>query len=151
MKSTRYILVDSSTKASGKWGKSAVCWAFFYPLCRTPDKVGLLYSPNEGPNRMFFWGVIAGLEYCINSDEIYYKLVVRGDCKCAINVLNRTSGRDKLSRFYDIAKRLEERLKSEKQVDVSYEYIPRTEKEYQGVDRCAKQAANFIEQRFGIK
>ena len=156
MKSTRYILVDHSTKGPGtsKWGKSAACWALFYRLDRMPYEVGLLYSHNERTNRMFFRGVLAGLEYCIDNDKensCDYGLVVKGDCECVINVLNGKTGRYKLSRFYDIAKHLEERLKTEKQVDVRYEYIPRNEKIYQSIDQCAKRGRAFIESQLGIK
>lgn len=150
MKCKRYVLIDSSTKRkSGTgWGRSAACWALFYGADKLPDKVGLLYAPHEGPNRMFIWGVLSALEYRFNLHEIEYELIVKGDCKCSINVLNGTSGRAQLKGLYDLTKDLERKLKSEKDVDVRYEYIPRTDPLYKSVDRCAKDLSNFIEQRF---
>jgi ribonuclease HI len=119
-----------------------------------PYEVGLLYSHNERTNRMFFRGVLAGLEYCVDNDKdnsCNYELVVKGDCKCVIDVLNQTTGRSALLRFYDIAKNLENRLKAEKQVDIRYEHIPRNEKIYQRIDQCAKRARGFIERELDIK
>jgi ribonuclease HI len=163
MKSTRYILVDHSTvqgeKATepskkSKWGRSVACWAYFYRLGGIPYEVGLLYDNHEGPNRMFFKGILAALEYCLNNDKQGnhdYELVVEGDCKPVIDVLNEATGRYALSGFYDLAKNLEKRLKIEKRVDVRYEYLPRNREEYKSVDQCAKRTGRFIEQCFGIK
>ncbi len=156
MKPKRYILVDHSTKGPGtsKWGKSTACCALFYRLDRMPYEVGLLYSHNERTNRMFFRGVLAGLEYCVDNDKensCDYELVVKGDCKCVIDVLNQTTGRSVLLRLYDLAKKLEERLKTEKQVDVRYEYIPRNEEIYKKIDQCAKRGRKFIEDELKIK
>ena len=153
MKCKRHILVDSSTKRSkgSGWGRSAACWALFYGADKTPDKIGLLYAPQEGPNRMFIWGVLSALEYRFNLYEIDYELIVKGDCKCAIDVLNGTSGHNQLKGLFDLTKSLEKRLKSEKDVDVRYEYLPRADALYQSIDRCAKDVSNFIEQRFSLK
>jgi hypothetical protein len=103
---------------------------------------------------MFFRGVLAALTHCLqweNQFNHYYELVVKGDCKPVIEVLNGTTGRYALSGFYDKAKDLEHRLKTERRVVVRYEYIPRTEEIYQNIDQCAKRVRNLIEQRFRIR
>jgi hypothetical protein len=150
MYGTRQILVDSSTKwkKRERWGESAVCWAVFDALERGPEQVGIVYLPHSGPNRIFIIGVLNRFAYCLSNSRIQYILDVRGDCNCAIDVLTGKWQAHNLRELRDKARALEGQLLAEKKVIVQYSYIPRTTDYYKPIDKCARQAANFIHQKF---
>ena len=79
-----YILVDSSTKGSrqSKYGESVACWGIFInELSGMPSRIGIIYSKHEGPNTIFYVGVIRALEDCFHLGHENCSIKVMGDCK----------------------------------------------------------------------
>ena len=153
MERKRYILVDSSTKQKGSgWGQSVACWAVYNSLDAVPIQVGLVYYPNWGPNLTFLAGVINGLRYCADDHYMKYTLSVLGDCEPVINILTEKWNAHVLAELRDEAWGFEEWLSEHRLVSVQYGYVNVTTLlAYRYVDQCAKDAANFICQRFKLK
>lgn len=148
---TIQILVDSSTTPSSKtskYGESAACWAIYpHEATSTPEYVGLIYRPKEGPNKAFYIGIIRALEELLEADYVQYLLKVRGDCQPVINQLNGTWGAVEMKLFFDRVKALEQRIRQEKRAEVEYEYLSEDDPIYRRVDQCAKQFKEFAKQR----
>lgn len=148
---TIQVLVDSSTTPSSKtskYGESAACWAIYTgATTSTPEFVGLIYRPKEGPNKIFYIGVIRALEEMLESQYVQYLLKVRGDCQPVIDQLNGKWGAVEMKPFYDRVKALEKKIKREKRAEIEYEYLNEKDRVYSKVDRCAKQFKEFVKQR----
>lgn len=148
---TIQILIDSSTKPSSKtnkYGESSACWVIYTSeITPTPTYVGLTYRPQEGPNRIFYIGVIRALEELFGSPYVKYSLKISGDCQPVIDQLNGKWRVVELKPLYDQVKTLEEKYKREKGVPIQYEYISEDNDVYKKVDQCVKQFGEFIKQR----
>ena len=148
---TIHILVDSSTKPSSKtnkYGESTACWAIYTNgIGPTPTYVGLTYRPQEGPNRIFYIGVIRALEEVFESPYVKYSLKVCGDCQPVIDQLNGKWRVVELKPLYDQVKSLEEKIKKEKGAQIEYEFLGEDDSVYKKIDQCAKQSREFIRQR----
>ncbi len=148
---TIQILVDSSTKPSSKtskYGESAACWAIYTSETGpTPEYVGLVYRPKEGPNRIFYIGIIRALEEMLGLPYVDYLLKVKGDCQPVIYQLNDKWGAVEMKALYDRVKTLEQKIRHEKRAQIEYEYLCEEHRVYSRVDQCAKQSREFIKQR----
>jgi len=148
---TIHILVDSSTKPSSKtskYGESSACWAIYTNgKITTPEFVGLIYRPKEGPNKIFYIGVIRALEELLESQYVEYLLKIRGDCQPVIDQLNGKWRAVEMKPLYDQVKSLEKKIKKEKRAQIEYEYWGEDDSVYKKIDQCAKQSREFIRQR----
>ncbi len=148
---TIQILVDSSTIASSKtskYGESAACWAIYTSEnILTPEYVGLAYRPKEGPNKIFYVGIIRALEELLASPYIEYSLKIKGDCQPVIDQLNGKRGIAEMKPLYDQVKSLEKKIKKEKRAQIEYEYLGEDDSVYKKIDQCAKEFRTFIKRR----
>jgi ribonuclease HI len=107
----------------------------------------LIYRPKEGPNRIFYIGVICALEELFKSTYVNYLLKIRGDCQPVIDQMNGKWRAVEMKPLYDQVKSLEEKYKREKGVQIEYEYLGEGDSVYKKIDQCAKQFREFIKQR----
>jgi len=136
-----HILVDSSTKGSknSKYGESTAFWAVFLgESSKMPSQVGMIYRNREGPNKMFYIGVIYALEDFIHAHFNKCDVEVRGDCLPVINQLCKKWSVNELKPFYDLVKNLEKQLVEEKQCKIKYGHISDDDSLYYKIDQCAK-------------
>jgi ribonuclease HI len=148
---TIHILIDSSTKPSSKtskYGESAACWAI-YPseITSPPEYVGLIYRPKEGPNKIFYIGVIRALEELFESQYVKYSLKIRGDCQPVIDQLNGKWRAVGMKSLYDQVKSLEKKIMKEKGAQIEYEYLGEDDSVYKKIDQCAKLSREFIKRQ----
>lgn len=148
---TYLILVDSTTRGTdtSKYGKSTVCW-FVYreELKGMPLRVGAIYCDyNEGPNKIFYVGVIRALEDCFFLCGTDNNIKIMGDCEHAIGQLNSDIDIDDLEPFYKQVKGLEKKYERYGKGPIKYEYLGEKDAAYRKLDRCVKQFQNYLEQR----
>jgi ribonuclease HI len=146
-----YILIDSSTKGTSEsqYGPSTACWAVFPDRMQgKPLRVGLICcNYNEGPNKMFYIGIIRALEDCLFMGDENCIFELRGDCKPVINQLTGKWNVCALTVFYSQVKGIEKKFRDEHRGQIQYAYISGDNMLYKKVDRCAKEVRNFVEQR----
>jgi len=148
---TIQILVDSSTKPfskTSKYGESAACWAIYTSeIASLPEYVGLVYRPKEGPNKIFYIGIIRALEELAESQYVEYLLKIRGDCQPVIDQLNGKWRAVEMKPLYDQVKSLEEKIKKNKRAQIEYDYLGEDDNVYKKIDQCAKQFRELIKKR----
>jgi ribonuclease HI len=116
-------------------------------ITRTPEYVGLVYRPKEGPNKIFYIGVIRALEEILETQYVKYLLKVRGDCQPVIDQLNGKWRAVEMKTLYDQVKSLEKKIMKEKRAQIEYEYLAEDDHLYNKIDQCVKQFREFIKQR----
>jgi ribonuclease HI len=148
---TIQILVDSSTKPSSKtskYGESAAFWAIYMSeIASLPEYVGLVYRQKEGPNTIFYIGIIRALEELVESQYVEFLLKIRGDCQPVIDQLNGKWRAVEMKPFYDQFKSLEEKIRKYKRATIEYDYLGEDDGVYKKIDQCAKQFRELIKKR----
>jgi ribonuclease HI len=107
----------------------------------------LVYRPKEGPNKIFYIGVIRALEEILETQYVKYLLKVRGDCQPVIDQLNGKWRAVEMKTLYDQVKSLEKKIMKEKRAQIEYEYLAEDDHLYNKIDQCVKQFREFIKQR----
>ncbi len=146
-----HILVDSTTRRSSennKYGESTACWfAFKNKIAGKPFRVGFVYNEYDGPNKIFYEGIIQALEFCFSVFMEKGTVWVRGDDQLVINQLKGERGVYELIDYHIRVKKLEVKYEERKKGIIRYKYINEENEIYKKVDRCAKQFDNFLKQR----
>jgi ribonuclease HI len=146
-----YILIDSSTKGSkrNKYGKSTAFWcAFWNEVKDIPCRAGVVYSLKEGPNKIFYDGIIRALEACFYMVYDNCPVKVMGDNELVIKQLKGERNVDKMKKLHSQVKGLEFKYKEHEKGVIEYDYMNEDDEMYRKVDRCAKEFLNFLTQRF---
>lgn len=140
-----HVYIDSSTKRTNKnnkYGESAVAWAVWNKdgLNEKPIKASIHYFRNNGPNVVFYEGIIRALEQCMSlvwSDD---KLIIYGDCNPVIEQLNNKRRVEKMEKYYKQVRALEGKYRGK----VEFQYIDRETSFYKKIDRLAKHGRENI-------
>lgn len=146
-----YILIDTTTRGTKKsrYGESTACWcAFKDKITGRPFRAGFIYNEYDGPNKIFYEGIIRALEICLS---IYLRdctVIVKGDNLFVINQLKQKIGHRELERYYNQVKALEFKYVDSRKGKIQYGYINEQNEVYKKVDRCSKEFDNFLKQRF---
>lgn len=118
-----------------------------------PKRSGAIYSSYEGPNKIFYDGVIRALESCFylarDSDEVY----VIGDCKPVIQQLKGERKVEELKSLYNQVKYHLEKSKyqNKKNAEIHYKHVGRQQFPlYEDIDRLAKETLKKIKSIFKV-
>lgn len=142
-----HILIDSSTKGTkvDKYGESVAAWAAWWQDELKKDKpvrCGIHYLRREGPNKIFYEGIIRALEQCLElcwDDEIY----IWGDCVAVIDQLNGKRNIDWMHSKNKQVKALIKKYK-EKNNTIFFKYLNEEKVVYKKIDQLAKRSRKFI-------
>ncbi|MFC2017148.1 reverse transcriptase-like protein [Chloroflexota bacterium] len=141
------ILVDSSTKPTSlrqRYGESTAAWAMWNSatMNEPPIRCGINYFKHNGPNKTFYEGIIRALEQCLDycrNDEV----IIKGDCQCVIQQLNKEWKVVELEIQYRQVKALVSKYEK-KQNQVKFQYIGESDPVYSKVDQLAKRGRGLI-------
>ena len=142
------ILIDSSTKASSKsskYGESSAAWAVWWNnIDRVPIRAGSLYLWKEGPNKIFYDGLIRALEACFYLVHKGDEVTIYGDNQHVIQQLQGGKGvREMQPYFNQITK-----MSSKYPCKISFTYLGESNKAYKKVDELAKQFRNMVKLKY---
>jgi len=143
-----HILIDSSTKRTSKtdkYGESTAAWAAWWRdelKKEKPIRCGIHYLRREGPNKIFYEGIIRALEQCLDlcwDDNIF----IWGDCMAVIDQLNGKRNIDWMRSKNNQVKALIKKYE-QKNNTVSFEYLNEEKILYKKIDQLAKRSRKFI-------
>ncbi len=177
------ILVDNSGKGEEKYGHCLCFWcAFLYDpfdlksisntaqqvekpeiryeidiLTNTekakPIRSGAIYCDYEGPNKIFYDGIIRSLDGCLFLTKRHspLKVIVIGDCEPVIKQLKNQWQSKKMKSFYLQTKGIEKKYK-DNGAEMNYRWIKRDDFPlYLKIDKLAKDFLEKIKGQFKLK
>jgi ribonuclease HI len=147
------VYIDSSTRGQGgiKYGRSTAFWLAKWEeefRENEPCRIGVYYNCRQGPNKIFFEGVIRALESCYSIGHRNCIIKIIGDCDTVIKILQREWTARDLAPFFSEVEKWEEMFRRNGKGTITYDYIDRDDEFYKKVHRCAKDFLNFWQQRF---
>ena len=147
-----YILIDSSTKPERKGKSKYGCSAAFW--CAIPDDIksqpcsmGIILREKEGPNKIFYDGVISALIACEKYREWKMSVKIMGDNDHVIKQLKGNRRVFELKPYHARVRELESRYVAK----IEYEYISESDTIYKSVDELAKWAKVCVPQLYNKK
>jgi len=146
------ILIDTSTRpvkregSASKYGKSTACWvAYWESSVDYPFRIGVIYRDREGPNKMFYIGIVEALYDCLELiRERSADVIIKGDNQLVIKQLKEEWSVNELEPYYEDVKSLEYYY----DLSVDYVYVNDQDSNYKKVDECAKQFINIVKTKY---
>lgn len=142
---TLFVLLDTSTKRSSrtsKYGESTIAWvARWNKPTSVVVRSGIEYVYFEGPNKVFYDGIIRVLQSCFYLCHPEDKLVIFGDCKLVIDQINSVPWTN--SQMLPFWKQVQ-KLAAAYRCPVEFIYMPRANPLYDEVDQMAKRSRGFF-------
>ena len=145
--SSLHIFIDSSVRGTrtSKYGKAAASWfAVWDESGGRPCRAGLVYSNHQGPNKIFYEGIIQALNTCYDLVSKHVEVKVFGDCDPVLKQLNKERNVNEMQKLYDRVREIE----SSYQGPISYKYMNEENSVYKVVDECSKIFRHNISQTF---
>ena len=145
--SSLHIFIDSSTKGTrtSKYGKSAASWfAIWDEFNGLPCRAGIIYKDRQGPNKIFYEGIIQALNTCYDVVRENCEVTIFGDCDPVIKQLNDEWNVNKMKELYDQVQEIEENYRG----TINYIYMNEDNPLYKVVDECSKQFRHNITLKF---
>jgi len=138
------IYVDSSTKRTklgNRYGESVAAWGAWWDgtFNEKPIRCGIHYFRYEGPNRVFYEGIIRALEQCMSliwADEC----IVWGDCELVIKQLRGEWEVGQMKKYFKQVQALKRKYKG----TINFEYINQSDPIYKKIDQLAKRSRSHI-------
>ncbi len=139
------IFIDSATKRTNrynKYGESIAAWAIWRNgmLNEKPIKCGIHYFKYEGPNKVFYEGIIRGLEQCMSLIWDEDELIILGDCKPVLGQLKGEIAVGKMEKYFDQVQALKRKYRG----IIKFEYINEKDLTYKKIDQLAKRSRSYI-------
>lgn len=139
------VLIDSATKRSSsdnKYGESVVAWAAWWgnSFDKKPIKCGIHYFRYEGPNKVFYEGIISILEQCTSLIKKDDELIILGDCNPVVDQLNGKRRVEQMEKYFRKVKLLKLRFSN----GVTFRHIDRNNSLYKKIDQLAKRSRTHI-------
>ena len=142
-----YILLDSATKKlikNWKYGESITAWVAWWSSDERdkPIRCGINYYRIEGPNKVFYRGIISALENCYGMCT-NDKIIICGDCEPVIKQLNGEWAVKQMRVFYQRVKEL--RMSYAKRgCEIEFRYMGEKTPIYKNIDQLAKRSREHI-------
>lgn|GEM_PF-2168060 len=138
------IYIDSSTKRTklgSHYGESVAAWGAWWDgiFNEKPIRCGIHYFRHEGPNKVFYEGVIRALEQCVSLMWVD-KCIVRGDCELVIKQLRGEWRVGQMKKYFKQVQVLKIKYKG----NISFEYISESDPIYKKIDQLAKRSRSHI-------
>ena len=142
---TLNILIDSSTKpdkgVKSKYGRSSAFWcAIPDDINSTPCCMGVILRAKEGPNKIFYDGVISALVGCEKYRQWIIDVIIKGDNEHVIKQLKGEIETVQLKEYLVRTRDLESKFLRK----IAYEYIGESNPIYKKVDQLAKWTLNHV-------
>jgi len=139
------IFIDSSTKRTrrgNRYGESVVAWGAWWngTLNEKPIRCGIHYFRYEGPNKVFYEGIIRALEQCMPLIWEEDELIIRGDCEPVLKQLRGEWNVGQMKKYF----RQVQALKRKYRGAIKFEYINRNHPIYKKIDQLAKRSRFHI-------
>jgi ribonuclease HI len=117
-----------------------------------PKRSGLIYSDYEGPNKIFYDGIIRALDSCMYlvKQETITQAIILGDCQPVINQLLHKRRINKLEKLYKQVKHYETEYRK-LGCEIKYKWCGRNQFPlYEEIDRMTKEFLTKIKNYFKI-